>query len=120
MKKVALGILMLFLTISFSACVYKVAPLENPQPELFSLFYTGSNYEIYKRIDIDDEKIYPLIGFPIESDKGTTCTIGLNHLENYIVLYGNEYYDLQSGAHLNLYNGNQLINMGIDISCRED
>jgi len=120
MKKITLSILMLFLTISFSACAYKVTPLENPQPELFSLFYTGSDYEIYKRIDIDDEKIYPLIGFPIKSEKSTTCTIGLNHLENYIVRYSNEYYDLQSGANLHLYNGNQLINMEIDIRCRED
>jgi hypothetical protein len=120
MKKVILSMLLLTFTISFSACTNNGVPLENPQPELFSLFYTGDDYEIYKRIDIDEEKTYALIGYPIESDKGTTCTIGLIHLENYIVLYNNEYYDLQTGARLNLYKGNELINMGIDISCIED
>jgi hypothetical protein len=113
-------VLMVILAISFSACTNKVAALENPQPELFGLFYMGDNYEIYKRIDINEEKVYALIGFPIISRNGTTCTIGLYHLENYIVFYDNKYYDLQTGGILNLYKGNELIDIGIDITCRVD
>jgi len=64
--------------------------------------------------------MYAPIGFPIESDKGTTCTIGLYHLGNYIVLYDNEYYDIQTGSSLNLYTSNELYNMGIGINCSED
>ncbi len=120
MKKMVLGILIFFLILSLFGCSSKVAPLENPQPELFTLFYTGENYEIYKRTEIDEEKLYILIGFPIESDSGTSCTIGLYHLENYIVFYHEKYYDLQAGARLNLFSGNDLIVMGIHASCRDE
>jgi len=120
MRKIVFLVLMIAFSFGISACTYQTDPLDNPQPEFFTLFYTGDGYTIYKRIDIDEEKMYALIGFLVESEKGTTCTMGLYHLENYIVFYNDEYYDLQAGAQMKLYQGNDLVNMGIDISCRDN
>lgn len=120
MKKCILFLIMFSFILSLFACSQKIAPLENPQPELFTLFYSGENYSIYKRIDIDEEKFYPLLGFPLESEKGTSCSVGLYHLENYIVFYDDYYYDLQSSTRLKLFNGNELTTMGIDANCREN
>lgn len=120
MKKMVLSILIFVLLTSLLGCSEQIQPLENPQPELFTLFYEADKYEIYKRTEIDEEKFYPLIGFPIRSDSGTSCTIGLYHLENYIVLYEDEYYDLQTGARLKLFTGNDLIEVGIDASCKNE
>lgn len=120
MKKVGLSFLIFILMITLLGCTSIVEPLENPESELFTVFYTGSNYEIYKRTEIDEEKIYPLIGFPVKSDKGTSCTIGLYHLENYIVQYKEDYYDLQSGSRLNLFTGNKLIDIGINANCKNE
>ncbi len=120
MRKIVLSVFMLVMSISLFGCSEKVTPLENPENELFTNFYTGSNFEIYIRTEIDEEKYYQLMGFHIESDKGTYCTIGLYHLENYLVYYKEAYYDLLSGAKLNLYTGNDLIDFGIDASCRNE
>ena len=120
MKKVGLSFLIFILMITLLGCTNIVEPLENPESELFTVFYTGDNYEIYKRTEIDENKFYPLIGFPVKSDKGTSCTIGLYHLENYIVHYKEDYYDLQSGSRLDLFTGNDLVEMEIISSCKNE
>ena len=57
MKKILLSLLMLVLLIGLSACdKEKAIPLENPEPELFSVLYESDEYSVLKR-DIITEQL---------------------------------------------------------------
>jgi|AntAceMinimDraft_18_1070375.scaffolds.fasta_scaffold02209_3 hypothetical protein len=120
MKKLILSMLMLAILFSVLACGEKIEPLENPQSELFSTFYEGDGFTILKRTEIDPDVMYELPAFSLKSEKGTSCIIGSEQMDNYLVLYNEEYYNVQDGTYLNLYTGNELINLGVGGSCTED
>jgi hypothetical protein len=106
MKKIV--ILVMLLVFALAGCSEKIEPLENPEPELFSEFYLGDNFTILKRTIIED-KAYYTIGYPINDG----YVLGAVHLDNYRILYNDEYYDLQQGYKLGLYDAENLLNYGI-------
>jgi hypothetical protein len=54
----------------------------------------------------------------IKCPKEYECIIGAYEMENYIVLYKGEYYDISSGAKMNLFTTDELIEWGVDVDCR--
>ena len=90
----------------------EILALEDPHPELFSVFYEGDGYSILKRTEIDELQAYTLIAFHI--DDGTDiCTVSSVHKINYRVLYNDKYYDIVQGVDLELYTCAKLIELEI-------
>lgn len=102
-----LFVLLLFL-MSLSGCSEQVTPMENPDEDAFSTFYVGDDFSILKRILIEDKSYY-MIGYMINDG----YALGAVHMDNYRVLYKDEYYDLQQGYTLGLYEAEDLLDIGI-------
>lgn len=120
MKRFVLCIVIFVLVVSVSACNQRAVTLENPESELFSLFYEGDDYSILKRIDIDPKAIY--YGYAVYiGDEKEYCMVGDFHIKNYRVLYKDKYYDIVNGEKLGLYSSQDLIDIGIEnISCKAE
>ena len=67
---------------------------------------------------MDINKVYALIGFEIAPKRGTECSVGLANLENYIFSYHDAYYNVLEASQLNIYTGQDLIKIGMDVSCK--
>lgn len=118
MKKLILSIIIFVLAISISACNPKVVPMENPESELFSVFYEGEDYTILIRTNIDPDALYYAYARGIGNEKDN-CVVGDAHIKNYRVLYKEKYYDIVDGENLGLYSVQDLMDMGIEnISCQ--
>ncbi len=113
MKSILYVLMITLVSVTLYAC-QSVKPLENPEPELFSLFYEGSNFTILKRTDINEDIIYPSIAVIIFDDNNEMYAIGAYHINNYLVYYKDKYYDLQAGNLLHLYTADDLIEIGIN------
>jgi len=121
MRKTLIFIIVLIIMIGMSACEkIEVVPMENPEPELFNTFYEGDGYEILRRREIEEGKVYVSLGYGVEADEGYSCLTGASVIDNYRVLYDGEYYNIQTGSHLGLYTGNDLEEIGINITCSEE
>lgn len=115
MKK-ALLVVVVLLTIVLSAC-QRVIPLDNPEPELFSVVHEGDDFTLLRRTEIESERICLAIALPINSPKGLYCAIGWCELQDYLVLYDDDYYDLIGGAEMNLFTATDLMGWGVNIDC---
>ncbi|GEM_PF-2233366 len=111
-----LVITLLMITPFLISCGY-VAPLENPEPELFSVFHEGDDFTILMRTEIDPDTLYVSMGYGIKSPKGYACITGAYEMVNYMVLYNDKYYDIVSGAEFNIYSAFELSDWGISVSC---
>jgi len=116
MKKLLLAVFILFFSISLSAC-QKVEPIENPEPELFSVFHEKENFTLLIRTDIDSDQAYTSVGYTIYDKNGDTCLVGSAQISNYLVLYKEKYYNIQTGSQLGLFNADDLIDWGISVNC---
>lgn len=93
-------------------------PLESVEIKDYQSFYESEHYEVFVRLDMDINKVYALIGFEIAAKRGTECMVGLAILENYIFLYHDAYYDVLEASHLNIFTGQDLIKIGMDVTCK--
>jgi len=97
---------------------YDIEPLTNPDIVSFDEFYVnefyigkdfiGINYRIFKRTVIEN-KVYVSLGYGLNDG----YLLNTAHLDNYRVLYGGEYYNLQQGYQLGLYTAEDLIDFGV-------
>lgn len=111
-----LVLLVLFFTITLSAC-QKNEPIENPEPELFNVLHEGENFKLLIRSDIDPDQLYTSMAIGIKSPKGLYCVVGSYEIANYMVLYKGEYYDIVSGAAMNLFTTSDLTEWGVNVDC---
>lgn len=116
MKRFILAVLSLFLAISLSACQTN-EPIENPEPELFSVLHEDENFTLLIRTYIDPDQLYTKEGIGIKSPKGVYCLVGSYEMVNYMVQYKGEYYDIVSGATMNLFTTSDLTEWGINVNC---
>ncbi|MDD3123074.1 MAG: hypothetical protein PHC62_06095 [Candidatus Izemoplasmatales bacterium] len=119
MKRFLMIMTIFFLTILLVGCA-NVVTLDNPEPELFSVFHEGDNYIIFIRTEIDPDQLYDSMGYYIKGPKGYSCLVGAYEKVNYIVLYNDEYYDIINGAQMNLYTTQELIDWGVNVGCKLD
>ena len=108
--------MILFLLFCLSSCNKTFDSIENPQPELFSVFYEDDEYTILVRSEL--EKSFFGDAMVIESEKGYTCSVGQYHMVNYMILANGEYYNILVGAQMNLYTGNDLVDLDMGVSCK--
>ena len=108
--------LVIFFAITLCACQIN-EPIENPEPELFNVLHEDDNFTLLVRTYIDPDQLYTKEAIGIKSPKGLYCLIGSYEIVNYMVRYKDEYYDIVSGANLNLFTTNDLIEWGINVNC---
>lgn len=112
MRKLFISLLLFVLILGLAACNNeKAIPLENPEPELFSIIYESDEYSILKRTVITDQ-VYNMIAYYVGHGENT-CTVGEYHKANYLILYNEEYYDIVEANKLDLYKCSDLINLGV-------
>lgn len=109
MKKLSV-LLVLLLVVMLSGCEEEIEPIDNPEIDLFQVLHVSLEYTIYVRSEIDETRAYYAIGYGI----GDGYVLGEYHMHNYRVLYDGEYYNLQQGNQLGLYEGEDLIEYGVD------
>ena len=112
MKTIVSFTLLLLLSLGVSACGEKVQPLENPQEDLYSVIYESDDFSILKRIEIDEDAIYIMIGYEYGIGKDT-CTVGQYQRVNYLVEYKGEYYDFIDANNLNIISCDLLDELNI-------
>lgn len=112
-------ILMIFILIFLVGCS-NAKPLDNPEPELFSVFQEKEDFTLFIRTEIDSDQFYNLMAYYIKGPRGYECFVGQDIMVNYIVLHEDKYYDVVSGAQMNLFTTDELIEWGIDVSCKID
>jgi hypothetical protein len=93
-------------------------PLENVQIDAYESIHKNTHYEVFVRSDMDINKTYVLIGYEISSKRSTTCTVGLDVLENYIFLYHDAYYHIIEASKLNIFTGQDLMDIGMNVTCK--
>lgn len=98
----------------------RIEPVDNPQPELFSVLHEGDNFTFMIRTNIDPNALYYSYAVYIQSPDGQNCVIGDYEMRNYLVHYEDEYYDILSGSKLHLYTTDDLIEWGVYVGCPEN
>ena len=93
-----------------------IEPLENPEPELFSLLYESETYSIFERNVIEEDKIFYMVGYYMDEDYD--CIFGEKDKYMYIVLYEEQYYDIFEAYKLDLYTISDLTLIGIAGECK--
>jgi len=116
MKRLILAVMALLFAISMSAC-QTYEPIENPEPELFSVLHEDENFTLLIRTYIDPDQLYNSIGIGIKGPKGQVCLVGSYQIVNYIVLYKGEYYDIVSAVAMTLFTTSDLTEWGIKVIC---
>ena len=117
MKHITIIIIMFIASLSLIGCE-TAKPLENVQIDAYESIFKSTHYEVFVRLDMDINKTYVLIGYEISSKRNTTCSVGLDVLENYIFLYHDAYYDVIEASKLNIFTGQDLIDIGMNVTCK--
>lgn len=112
-------IIMMFLVVISMVSCDKIVPLENPEPSLFDFYQIEENFTILKRSDIDPNQAYITLAYIIQSPKGQSFFIGQYEMLNYMVLYDDDYYDLQNASYLSLFTADDLHEWNINVSCSQ-
>ena len=117
MRKLRIIISMIILSGFLIGCE-TAKPLENVQIDAYESIFKSTHYEVFVRSDMDINKTYVLIGYEISSKRSTTCTVGLDVLENYIFLYHDAYYHIIEASKLNIFTGQDLMDIGMNVTCK--
>ena len=94
MKRIKLVFLVLIMTLVLSACEVGAEAIENVDIEDYSLLYSGENYTVFVKKDIDPDAVYTRIAHGIGHSDDDTCVVGDYEAVNYIFLYKDNYYDI--------------------------
>jgi hypothetical protein len=107
-------IVLVLMVFSLSGCKEEIVPVDVDMKE-YSVFYDGGDYVLYKADYISD--IQYTICISLEKLEDDSCCLGITQQNAFIVGYNSEYYDLQGGVNLGLFDTYDLIEAGVPMQC---
>lgn len=117
MKRVWVFLVVMF-AISLSACEQNQVEPQDYDQSLFDVYYETKDYKIMRRINIEDQ-FFTSIGYDI----GDGYMLGQYHRSNFYVQVGEDMYYLDDGVKMELYNGQDLVNIGlpgVSVRCEKE
>lgn len=113
-------IIFFFFLVIFVIGCDRINPVDNPQPELFSVLHEGEDFTLFIRTYIDPNALYYSYAVNLVTPDGEVCVIGDYEMQNYLVEYDNQYYNILGGYQLELFTTEELIEWGLNVGCPID